>query len=248
MTFGSTFGRTFSPTFQPKSQAKKGGGWWNLDGTLTSCILAYQAKGVASLAASKVDLSGNGYNIDGGSDPSWNTSTGWEFNGSSHFLLASGVPIYNGDFTLAIFCKPVTISSPAFGATLFSVNPVDGANANKGWMVKSEQEIRTQKLGYTQRAVANYTSTIATPTTDTVIMLTKSGTSVNYYAGANSQSITVSATYYNTVTAGILIGATYKNSTETADYYKNLIYALAYYNEVLSSGNRSSLMTAMAAL
>ena len=60
MAFASNFGRILSPTFQPNSQAKKAGGWWDLNGTITSCIAAYQPKGAASYAASKVNLANPG--------------------------------------------------------------------------------------------------------------------------------------------------------------------------------------------
>jgi hypothetical protein len=91
MTFGSTFGRVFSPTFQPKSQAVavvSGDTWWDLNGTITSCVAAYQAKGAADYAASKVNLANPGtYNAtDGTGYPSWNASTGWTFDGSDDYL------------------------------------------------------------------------------------------------------------------------------------------------------------------
>lgn len=86
MTFSPTFGRTFSPTFQSKSQAAgAGGGWWDLNGTISSCIAAYQPKGAASYAASKVNLANAGtYDLtDGTAYPDWDTSTGWKGDGAA---------------------------------------------------------------------------------------------------------------------------------------------------------------------
>ena len=59
--------------------------WWDLgDG---SCLGAWQAVGsVASLAASKVDLTGKGNDLSGGVDPGWNETTGWNWNGSTQYL------------------------------------------------------------------------------------------------------------------------------------------------------------------
>lgn len=37
-------------------RASGGGGWWDLNGTITGCVAAYQPKGAASYAASKVNL------------------------------------------------------------------------------------------------------------------------------------------------------------------------------------------------
>jgi hypothetical protein len=94
MTFGSTFGRVLSPTFQPKSQAAAGGSWW-LSGNINpaNCIAAYQAKGVVSYAASKVNLANPGtYDAaDGAAYPTWNASDGWIFNGSA-FLDTAVAP------------------------------------------------------------------------------------------------------------------------------------------------------------
>ncbi len=86
MTFGSVFGRTFSPTFQPSSQAvaSTASTWWDLNGTITSCVAAYQPKGAASYAASKVNLANSGtYDLtDGTAYPGWDTSTGWKGDGA----------------------------------------------------------------------------------------------------------------------------------------------------------------------
>jgi hypothetical protein len=249
MTFGSTFGRVLSPTFQPKSQAAASSAstWWLAGGiSSTDCLAAYRAKGAASLAASKADLSGNGYDIDGGSDPSFDTSTGWYFNGTSNYLFASDVAVYNGDFTVAVFANPLINHN--LSSAMFSVNPINVTAAQKGFLFKSEQYNNTGKLGYTQRSVADYTSSIDTPSSNSVMMCTKSGTAVNIYAGASSSSITVSDSYRNVVTTGVLIGATYGSNSAPADYYKNYIYAIAYYKKVLTSDERSALMTAMAAL
>lgn len=219
--------------------------WWLAGGiSSTDCLVAYRAKGAASLAASKADLSGNGYDIDGGSDPSFDTSTGWYFNGTSNYLFASDVAVYNGDFTVAVFANPLINHN--LSSVMFSVNP--STTGTKGFLFKSEQYNNTGKLGYTQRAVADYASSIVTPSSNSVMMCTKSGTAVNIYAGASSSSITVSGTYSYVTTTGVLIGATYTANSAPADYYKNYIYAIAYYKKVLTSDERSALMTAMAAL
>jgi len=89
MTFGSVFGRVLSPTFKPSSQAAAGGTWWDLNGTITSCIAAYQPKGAASYAASLTDLSGNSNDAYEGTTPSWNTATGW--TSSNDAYLKTGI-------------------------------------------------------------------------------------------------------------------------------------------------------------
>ena len=93
MTFGSVFGRTFSPTFQPSSQAAASSAstWWDLNGTITSCVAAYQAKGAASYAASLTDLSGNSNDATEGNAPDWDVTNGWKFVKTNNDYLKTGI-------------------------------------------------------------------------------------------------------------------------------------------------------------
>jgi hypothetical protein len=60
--------------------------WWEAGGA-TGCIAAYQAKGAASYAASKINLANPGtYDLTEGSAPSWATGTGWTFDGTTQYL------------------------------------------------------------------------------------------------------------------------------------------------------------------
>lgn len=59
-------------------RAAAGGGWWDLNGTITSCVAAYQPKGAASYAASLVNLTGNtDYNATEIAEPGWDSTNGW---------------------------------------------------------------------------------------------------------------------------------------------------------------------------
>lgn len=69
--------------------------WWLSGGiSAANCIAAYQAKGAADYAASKVNLASPGtYNaVDGAQYPTWASATGWTFNGSSQYLNSGVVP------------------------------------------------------------------------------------------------------------------------------------------------------------
>jgi len=105
MAFGSSFGRLFSPTFSPKSQAVSGG-WWLAGGIPASnCIAAYQSKGAASYAASKVNLNNSGTHdlSDGAAYPAWDTSTGWTFTkASSQYLISDINPTEGGSTILRV--------------------------------------------------------------------------------------------------------------------------------------------------
>lgn len=61
--------------------------WWEVAGK--TCVAAYQAKGAASYAASKVNLAGAGtYDlVDGTTYPTWDTALGWICNGQ--YLVTS---------------------------------------------------------------------------------------------------------------------------------------------------------------
>jgi len=72
-------------------RAAAGGGWWDLNGTITSCVAAYQPKGAASYAASLADLSGTGNNATEGTAPGWDVSYGWSFVGANSQFLKTGI-------------------------------------------------------------------------------------------------------------------------------------------------------------
>lgn len=94
MTFGATFGRVISPTFKPGSVASNAA-WWLSGGiAAANCVAAYQAKGAASYAASKVNLTGDAaYNlVEVGSATSWDATTGWS-SGENKSLSTEIVPL-----------------------------------------------------------------------------------------------------------------------------------------------------------
>jgi hypothetical protein len=68
--------------------------WWMASGVTP--LAAYQAKGAASLAASYINLANPGtFDIVPGVAPSFNTLTGWGFNGLTQFLRTGVVPQVN---------------------------------------------------------------------------------------------------------------------------------------------------------
>lgn len=88
MDFGGTFGVGFSGSFSSGRYVP----WWLAGGVAAGdCVAAYQAKGAASYAASKINLANPGtYNAaDGTAYPTWNAATGWTFNGT--MWLTTGI-------------------------------------------------------------------------------------------------------------------------------------------------------------
>jgi len=80
--------------------------WWNLDGLITpaNCKVAYQPKGAASYAASKVNLANPGnYDAAEGTAPSWATGTGWTGNGTDQELYVPTLqPLGSDDWSFII--------------------------------------------------------------------------------------------------------------------------------------------------
>lgn len=122
MTFGSIFGRTFSPTFQPKSQAVASS-WWLAGGiAAANCIAAYQPKGAADYAASKVNLANVGTHtlVDYTTYPDWYADTGWYFNGGQA-LKCTTLLCTNESTIIARFSNANRLPSGS-GGTLFGDN------------------------------------------------------------------------------------------------------------------------------
>jgi len=76
---------------RPKATASAN--WWEAAGTGLA-LAVFQAKGAASYAASLLDLTGNGYELEenagGLSTPSWAAATGWTFNpGTTNYLITT---------------------------------------------------------------------------------------------------------------------------------------------------------------
>lgn len=98
MTFASPFSGVIQRPFGGVPSRAAPVIWW-LEGSISAanCIAAYQPKGAASYAASKVNLANPGtYDaVDGAAYPSWGASTGWTGNGTSQYI-DTGVVIANG--------------------------------------------------------------------------------------------------------------------------------------------------------
>lgn len=73
-------------------QAAAAPGWW-LSGGINpaDCYAAHQPKGAADYAASLDDLNGTNDAITG-TQPDWDATNGWKFNGSTHCVKTAFVP------------------------------------------------------------------------------------------------------------------------------------------------------------
>lgn len=94
-------------------------GWWLAGGiSPANCAAAWQPKGAADYASSKINLANPGtYNCsDGTAYPTWNAATGWTFNGTSQFLNSGLVATEN----MTVIIRIANATTPAHGyPTLF---------------------------------------------------------------------------------------------------------------------------------
>jgi hypothetical protein len=238
MTFGSTFGRTFSPTFQPKSQAAVAGDtWWDLNGTIASCVAAWQGKGAASYAASKTNLANPGtYDAtDGAAYPTWDTSTGWSFNGSSQYLKTNYVP--SAGANLSVFARANQLANGTH-----AINTIVGMHAasspyNGVWL-----RLYAKAGTYSRYGNDGVSSIISTQTTgDHVIGVAGREGFLDGTSEATFSDITQAFPAYD-----LYIGAIHYSST--IQFFYGSIYAVSIYEGVLTTAQISSLTTAMAAL
>ena len=223
MTFGSTFGRVFSPTFQPKSQAAASSAdtWWDLNGTITSCVAAYQPKGAASYAASKVNLVNPGTDnlSDGTAYPSWSSGGAWDFIGDTARWLVT--PNTLGLMSIAI--SYVWTYEGAGSYPTLMMNPAAGY-----W-----GSYRIRRSGTSIETAANAFHTGGS----------------RYINGTDTAAITFDSRQTLVSNAASTITQKYIIGCSLASYSLNAnIYAVAFYNAALSQAQAAALATAMNAL
>lgn len=119
-----------SPVWIP---APGGENWWEAGGT-TGVVAAYQPKGAADYAASKINIANPGiFNATDGSAAGWNISTGWIF-GSGRYLVTGIIPL--STWTALIRCDMITDPIALFGisaaSSLFRVYANFGGQAYYG--------------------------------------------------------------------------------------------------------------------
>lgn len=247
MTFGSTFGRTFSPTFQSKSQAAASSAstWWDLDGTITSCVAAYQPKGAASYAASKVNLTGNAvYNLsDGAAYPSWNSATGWLFNGSlTQYLTVPSAILTDAPITIVAKYKCTKTGEVNAIAGIYDTAAFNGFNL----CISNTNVIRAYVYAGANNSYADSTSVISKDVTQTAEAVYASATSrAAYLDGSNKGTNTTSRTPTGLDTT--FIGALH-NGTGLYYLFDGYIECVAFYSEAFSDEQITAIHNAMNAL
>lgn len=216
---GSRYGIQGALGRSVKRPSVAGGGWWDLNGTITSCVAAYQPKGAASYAASLVNLTGNStYDATEVVAPTWASASGWEFDNTAEGFDVGLTGLTPSSTTvIARYWRP---ASGLYGRAIF----LAGTNLryyvlenNMYFWGSANYQSVTSGGGDQIAAVAGYKA---------------------YLNGSFTNDLDTSKTGTMTATK---IGQTYSDGTAV------YLYALAIYNSDISS-SVSALTAAMAAL
>ena len=196
--------------------------WWDLNGTITSCIAAYQAKGAANYAASLVNLNNPGTNnATDSASPSWTSANGWQFNGTDQYLTTV---IITG--ACAVIVRYSGCLGYIFGGSTAYYYP--GVNIVNQWETFYQCHYSNVKGGDLDKRTG-----IA------AIVGATGNAGVGYFNGSPQ----VSSLGTHTANSASFIGRKWTNN-----WGSGYVQAAAYYNTTLSEAQISNLTTAMAAL
>lgn len=198
--------------------------WWTISGA--TVVAAYQPKAAASLAASYSNLVSPGTNDAApGSAPTWNSTDGWIFNGTPY--LVTGIVPSSGSWSMFIRY------SGASGTT-FMAGTDDTFGNNKMYV---------SPLFAGNRLYANGNNAFGSAGSASGV-IGVAGT--KGYINGSDDGVTLGS-YSNTQTNDIYLGALHGGVGPTGNFSGN-IQAVAIYSTTLSSGDASTLTTAMNAL
>ena len=208
-----------------------GGNWWEVSGK--TCLTAYQPKGAADYAASKINLATPGtYNAaDGTTYPTWSSGNGWSFTATSQHHLT--VAMSSGT-------KPVTIIARVTPSVSGYRSIIGDSGFPDGWQLRIDQT--TNKQTFNHAATAGIGTSSTGVSGDSVVGVTYSnvGAFVFYLNGSPDGSGTTNVTFG---TSNVRIGR-----MRTGEYFNGYIAALAVYSDVLTGGEFATVSAAMAAL
>ncbi len=203
------------------------GEWWNANGA-SGVTAAYQSIGASSLATSYINKASPGTNdANVGIAPTWDTSSGWIFNGSSQYLTTGIIP---STATTAI----VRFSSAGTGQILATTDSSTwnrfvllAINTPNGWgpFYASGNQAWGGYSGVTSGVLA---------------IAGRKG----YFNGTEQVTL---ADYTTSATQGINIGRG-GTGTVSPQYYAGNVQAVAIYNETLTQEQVQGVTTAMSAL
>lgn len=220
---------TATPTSTPTAPKPSGpllesileASWWLPSSGNATPVAVYQPLGATSQAASYTDLSGNGYHITTGVEPTWASATGWTFNGTNH--LITGV-IPNSDYSVLVrFSDGIAGARALFGTAVGMV-----------WLIYYDYNKGSAYL-------VNVGTLTTTPALGGVFgMAGKTG----YY---NGSALGSTGGAFGTATGGIYLGAYNNGGTPNARYIGK-IQLVAIYSNTLNATDVAEISGNMAAV
>jgi hypothetical protein len=195
--------------------------WWDLDGTITSCIVAYQPKGAANYDASTTNLANpSNYTATAVGTPVWDETNGWDGNGG--WYLKIGTVGLGFSSVPTIICR---FSAPNNYGSIFGNTYTISVTA------RALPKIRYNMAGDT------YTDIDVGDSSFGVIAMNDKAYFNGVYLGNLSTLTSYSASTFSALAQG---NGDFKSSVN--------IQAMAVYTDILSGEVISDLTDAMAAL
>ncbi len=233
MGFGAAFGGGFRPAFDAGGAVATP---WYRAGGAPLPVAAYQSKGAASYAASKVNLANPGtYDAtDGTAYPTWDAATGWTFDGTKY--LKTGITPAT-DHTWSMLVRYTRDAMPSWG-DWFTLAGMQGVAAKFCFGLATYNSSGIYQLQARHGGLKRWNNSA---TSGVLGMASTTG----YFNGSELTGAILTGTS-ETVYA-IYIGAeNYGNSPSR--YHKGTIQALAIYNVTLSGPQVAAVSAAMSLL
>lgn len=204
---------------------------WSLAGGAPAPVAAYQPKGAASQAASYVNLANPGtYNAAPGVAPTWDTTTGWTFDGATQYLTTGIVPASNQTWTLIVRFDNA-LASGGFVAIAGA-----GWAGGQGLMLSLTHSL--SRRSYYNGGLLHITGFVTNG------VLAAAGNKGYYNGTADAGTIGTSATPN---TYALAIGAL-NQTNSIVSFFNGRVQAVAAYSSVLTAGQVAAVSAAMSAL
>lgn len=209
-------------------QSAAAASWWLSGGIpAANCIAAYQAKGAASYAASKVNLAQPGtYNLTEGLAPSWDAATGWTSTGSAY--LRTGITA-----TVATWSYLIRFSDRTGTTEQIVMGMYNGTT--RIWLAAYVSNLFQYRNGTTQTNIATG------GVTGGVLGMSYNNTYLNGVDNGN-----VAVANVATPTEFYLL-ANNNNNTGAERFFVGKMQSASFYNTELSGSQMLAVSTAMAA-
>lgn len=214
-------------------------GWWDADGAISGCVVAYQPVGAASLAASYSNLANPGtYDCTARVAPTFAAATGWTFGGTG-YLNTGWIP--PGDGTCSVIVR-VSNGSGTASQAIFGLQETDAGYVPHPIRI-TPQDGFGGRLFYNKGSAFTYADGALTSGVAAI-----AGNKA-YMNGSLYLTLTGGANF--TYTKDLAIGGSHYYEpgyeAQTGSYIGNIL-AIACYTSTLTAGEIATISTAMAAL